>query len=103
MRSVPAAPFAPVSLLYLRAPLDSEFFTFLQEAHRLVAGDPTILDAIDADLDLHGQRKKALRVADAQWNEAQSQRLPTIDIVPLTDVAAESLLLGVGSAFSARV
>ena len=54
LRSVPVAPFAPVSLLYLNAPQDSEFFTFLLEAHRLVAGTPGILDAIDADLDLYG-------------------------------------------------
>ena len=54
LRSVPADPFAPVALLYLNAPQDSEFFTFLLEAHRLVAGTPGILDAIDADLDLYG-------------------------------------------------
>ena len=95
MRSVPAAPFAPVPLLFLEPPPESEFFTFLQETHRLVAGDPTILAAIDADLDLHAQRKKALRIQDAQWNEAQNQPLPTIHCVPTT-VAAESLLLGVG-------
>lgn len=95
MKAVPAAPFAPVPLLFLMPPPDSEFFTFLQEAHRLVAGDPTILDAIDADLDLHGQRKKALRIADAQWNEAQNQPLPAMERVPAT-VEAEALLLGVG-------
>ena len=95
MRSVPVAPFAPVPLLFLEAAPDSEFFAFLQEAHRLVAGNPTILDAIDADLNLHGQRKKALRIADAQWIEAQSQALPTMARIP-TPVAAESLVLGVG-------
>ncbi|MBI3734553.1 MAG: transposase [Chloroflexi bacterium] len=95
MRIVPTAPFAPVPLLFLAPPRDSEFYTFLQEVHRIVAGDPTILAAIDADLDLHGQRKKALRIADAQWNEAQHQPLPTIDHVPQT-VATQSLLLGVG-------
>jgi len=55
-----------------------------------------ILGAIDADLDLHGQRKKALRVADAQWNDAQRQRLPEIDLPPITAVQPESLLLEVG-------
>ena len=96
MRSVPVAPFAPVPLLFLEAAPDSEFFAFLQEAHRLVAGNPTILDAIDADLNLHGQRKKALRIADAQWIEAQSQALPTMARIP-TPVAAESLVLGVAT------
>lgn len=96
LRSVPAAPFAPVSLLYLKAPPDSEFHTFLQEGHQLVAGTAGILDAIDADLDQHGQRKKALRIQDAQWIEAHNQPLPTIDRVPAPAVAAESLILGVG-------
>ncbi|MDP2816598.1 MAG: hypothetical protein Q8O19_07970 [Rectinemataceae bacterium] len=95
MRSVPVDPFAPVPLLFLNAATESEYFTFLQEAHQLVAGDPMILDAIDADLDLHGQRKKALRIQDAQWTEAKTQSLPTIErLAP--SVAAESLILGTG-------
>ena len=95
-KSAPASPFAPVLLLFLSPPPESELFTFLQEAHRLVVGTPAILAAIDADLDLHGQRKKALRVADAQWIEAQRQRFPEIPCAPVTTVAAESLQLGVG-------
>lgn len=95
MKSVPVDPFAPVPLLFLDVAPDSEFFAFLQEAHRLVAENPTILDAIDADLDLHGQHKKALRIQDAQWIEAQSQPLPTLDHIPTT-VAEESLVLNMG-------
>lgn len=95
MRSIPPAPFDPVYLLFLEAPPNSEFFAFLQETHQLVEKNPTILDAIDADLDLHGQRKKALRIQDAQWNAAQSQPLPTLDHMPTT-VAAESLILSMG-------
>ncbi len=95
MRSLPTVPFAPVPLLFLRAPSESDFFTFLDEAHRIVAGEPTILAAIDADLDLHGQRKKALRIQDEQWNQGRNQALPTLDRVPAT-VPAEALQLGVG-------
>ena len=95
MRNLPAAPFAPRPVLFLEAPEESEFFTFLQEAHRLVAGDPTILDAIDADLDLHGQRKKSLRIQDAHWNEARNPTLPTIDLSSPTPTP-ESLVLGQG-------
>jgi len=95
MNHVPIAPFAPALLLFLETASDSEFFAFLQEAHRLVAGNPTILDAIDADLDLHGQRKKALRIQDAQWIEAKNKPLPTIDRSPTT-VVAESLVLSMG-------
>jgi IS5 family transposase len=96
MRIVPAVPFGPVPLLVLAPPEDSELFTCLLEAHRIVAAFPTILDAIDADLDLHGQRKKALRVADAQWIDAQRQRFPGIPCPPATTPAAESLLLEAG-------
>ena len=49
------------------------------ENKRFSPKNPTILDAIDANLDLHGQRKKAMRIQDAQWNEARTQPLPTID------------------------
>lgn len=96
MRIVPAVPFAPVPLLWLAPPEDSELLACLLEAHRVVAAFPTILDAIDANLDLHGQRKKAERVADAQWIEAQRQRFPEIPCPPVTMPAAESLLLEVG-------
>ena len=95
MRSVPAAPFAPVPLLFLEPPPESDFFTFLLEAHRLVAENSAILASIDADLDRHAQGKKALRIADAQWQQAQNQSLPMIDCPPLI-VEAESLLLGTG-------
>lgn len=95
MRNVPVTPFAPVPLLFLEAPENSEFFTLLQESHRLVVSNPTILAAIDADLDLHGQRKKALRIQDAQWEEARYQCLPTIEH-DLPAVVAESLILSTG-------
>ncbi len=92
----PADPLVPVPLLFLAPSWDSEFLAFLREAHQLVLGSLDILAAIDADLDLHGQRKKTLRVADARWNDAQRQHLPEIDLLPITAVAAESLVLGVG-------
>lgn len=96
MKSMPAMPFAPVPLLILAPPIDSEFYGFLQEAYQLAVDFPQILVAIDADLDLHGQRKKALRILDVQWNEARDQHLPTIDCIPITAVAPESLQLEVG-------
>ena len=100
--SVSTTPFDPVPLLFLAPALDSEFLAFLKEVHRLGIANPAVIAAIDADLDLHGQRKKALRIADAQWNEAQRQRLSTPDgvpIVPITPITVpppESLHLGVG-------
>jgi hypothetical protein len=95
MRKIPATPFAPLPLLFLEAPQESELCIFLKEAHQLVAEDPVIQDSIDADLDLHGQRKKALRILDKQWIESKTKPLPALEPMTIA-VAAESLLLGTG-------
>lgn len=92
--SVPFAPFRPVSVMFLEPP-DSELFAFLQEAHRLVARVPEILTAIDADLDLHGLRKKALRLQDARWWQARQLGLPTLDFASGVG-DPETLRLGIG-------
>jgi IS5 family transposase len=73
-----SAPFAPVPLLFLSPP-DSEFFALLQEANQLVVREPPILERIEADLDRHAKEKKAMRIQDAQWVEAQSANLPAMD------------------------
>lgn len=99
---LPTNPFEPVPLLFLAAHNDSELRAFLQEVHQLAEYAPDILAAIDADLDLHGKRKKALRIQDAQWIEAQRDRLitpdgvPIMPITPVSDVPAESLVLEIG-------
>lgn len=93
--SVPIAPFRAVPLLFMEPPPDSEFYEFLQEAHRLVERHPRILAAIDADLDLHGLAKKALRVEDAQWHDARNLDLPTMGWRP-GPIAPESLHLKKG-------
>ena len=92
--SVPSNVFAPVGMLFMEPP-DSEFFAYLCEAQRLLEREPGILSAIEADLELHGKRKKALRLQDAQWWQARSEGLPTIGLEPL-EVAPEALRLGVG-------
>ena len=50
----------------------SDLRVFLEEVHRLAVSFPTLLSLIDADLDAHGLRKKAVRVADKAWTEAQA-------------------------------
>lgn len=71
----PNEPFATAPTLLLTAP-HSDLLRFLCEAHRLVVAEPTLLAAVDRDLDAHGKRKKALRLADARWAERQSHTLP---------------------------
>lgn len=92
--SLLVAPFASVPMLLL-APADSHFRMFLEEAHQLITTDPKLLAAIDADLDAHGKRKKALRQADARWAEARSQSLPGLAAAG-EPIDPTTLTLGVG-------
>jgi hypothetical protein len=81
--TIPHAPFAPISTLFLCAP-DSDLSMFLDEVHRLATGAPALLAAIDSDLDAHGRRKKALRLADEDWARRRSGTLLTHEAEPTT-------------------
>lgn len=72
---LPHSPFAPIVPLFL-TPVDSDLHTFLEEAHALIAQFPRLVDAVEADLDQHALRKKALRAADAQWLANRTAQLP---------------------------
>ena len=87
---VMSSPFAPIPMLL--APPKSDLFEFLGEVDHLVRRYPQILQQIDADLDLHGKNKKALRLDDARWREARSQPLPTLECSPIA-TRAEQLVL----------
>jgi hypothetical protein len=67
----------PVNLLFLNNP-QSEFSHYLEEAHKVVNSEPVILEKIEADLDIHGQRKKSERLLDKRWQLSQSRQLPHI-------------------------
>jgi IS5 family transposase len=62
-------------LLFLVA-ADSDLLRFLQEAHGLLVGCPSLLERAEADLDAHGCGKKALRLADAEWRAERTAPLP---------------------------
>lgn len=40
---------------------------FLNELHQIARFEPSIVERIDEDLDLHAKKKKLLRLADAQF------------------------------------
>jgi hypothetical protein len=40
---------------------------FLTEIHEIACLEPSIVERIDEDLDLHAKKKKLLRLADAQF------------------------------------
>lgn len=86
--------FDPVPLTML-CPPDSELAAFLQEAHRLLEREPEIVARIEADLDLHGKRKKSLRLQDAEWIRSRPLGLPGVEIEAAT-VPPEALVLATG-------
>jgi hypothetical protein len=75
--AVPASPFAPITTLFL-SPVDSDLYAVLIEAHALINETPSLVKAIEKDLDAHGLCKKALRVADEEWLENQTLNLPCL-------------------------
>ena len=79
----PECPFGPVALLFLAAPVDSELLVFLQEAHRFLSAFPHLVARVEADLDAHGRRKKAMRMADAAWIEAHTALLAGAAVEPV--------------------
>jgi len=72
--AVPVFPFSPITPLFL-GPVDSDLRVFLDEAHSLIQGEPSLVEAVEKDLDAHGLRKKAMRVDDTQWLAQQTQNL----------------------------
>jgi IS5 family transposase len=71
---VPHSPFSPIVPLFLE-PVDSELYAFLLEVHALIQTAPSLVDAVEKDLDTHGLRKKAVRAADKAWLKNQTPNL----------------------------
>ena len=72
---VPPSPFFPITSLFLE-PVDSALHDFLVEAHALIESAPSVVGAVEKDLDAHGLRKKAVREADKEWLEDRTLNLP---------------------------
>lgn len=72
---VPASPFSPITSLFLD-PVNSDLYAFLEEVHALIKQFPSLVEAVEKDLDAHGLRKKAVRVADAEWLANRTLHLP---------------------------
>jgi len=72
---IPVSPFSTIASFFLE-PVDSDLHDFLEEAHARIQQFPSLVDAIEKDLDAHGLRKKAIRVADAAWLANRMPRLP---------------------------
>lgn len=77
--TVPDLTNRPRQLVFL-TPLDSQLNDFLNEIHQIARFEPSIVERIDEDLDLHAKKKKLLRLADAQFLAGQTPDLPKLQL-----------------------
>ena len=69
---VPDLANRPRQLVFL-TPIDSQLNDFLNEIHQIVRMEPSIVEQIDEDLDLHAKKKKLLlRLADERFLAGQT-------------------------------
>src|ERR1700675_1091656 len=69
----------PRQLIFLTS-LDSQLNDFLNEIHQIARLEPSIVERIDEDLDLHAKKKKLLRLADAEFLAGQTLDLPKLQL-----------------------
>ena len=77
--TVPDLANRPRQLVFL-TPIDSRLNDFLSEIHQIARWEPSIVERIDEDLDLHAKKKKLLRLIDAQFLAGQTPDLPKLQL-----------------------
>ena len=77
--TVPDLANRPRQLVFL-TPLNSQLNDFLNEVHQIARLEPSIVERIDEDLDLHAKKKKLLRLIDAQFLAGQTPDLPKLQL-----------------------
>ena len=76
---VPDLANRPRQLVFL-TPIDSQLNDFLNEIHQIALLEPSIVECIDEDLDLHAKKKKLLRLTDAEFLAGQTPDLPKLQL-----------------------
>jgi hypothetical protein len=66
--------------LVFLTPIDGQLNDFLNEIHQIARFEPSIVERIDEDLDLHAKKKKLLRLADAEFLASQTLDLPKLQL-----------------------
>jgi hypothetical protein len=69
--AIPDLANRPRQLVFL-TPINSQLNDFLNEIHQIACFEPSIVQRIDEDLDLHAKKKKLLRLVDAQFLAGQT-------------------------------
>src|ERR1700752_1281973 len=77
--TVPDLVDRPRQLVFL-TPIDSQLNDFLSEIHQIACFEPSTVERIDEDLDLHAKKKKLLRLVDAQFLADQTPDLPKLEL-----------------------
>jgi transposase, IS5 family len=92
--TVPDLNNRPRQLVFL-TPVDTQLNDFLNEIHQIASLEPSIVERIDADLDLHAKKKKLLRLADAQFLAGQTPDLPKLQL-QLRELKLDEVELEIG-------
>jgi hypothetical protein len=91
---VPDLANRPQQLVFL-TPIDSQLNDFLNEIHQIALLEPSIVERIDEDLDLHAKKKKLLRLADAEFLAGQTLDLPKLQL-QLRELQIDKIQLEIG-------
>ena len=91
---VPDLANRPRQLVFL-TPIDSQLNDFLNEIHQIAFFEPSIVERIDEDLDLHAKKKKLLRLADAEFLAGQTLDLPKLQL-QLRELKIDKIELEIG-------
>ena len=92
--SVPDLANRPRQLVFL-TPIDSQLNDFLNEIHQIALLEPSIVECIDEDLDLHAKKKKLLRLADAEFLASQTLDLAKLEL-QLRELQIDKIQLEIG-------
>ena len=92
--TVPDLANRPRQLVFL-TPIDSRLNDFLNEIHQIARWEPSIVERIDEDLDLHAKKKKLLRLIDAEFLAGQTPDLPKLQI-QLRELKLDDIDLEIG-------
>jgi hypothetical protein len=92
--TIPDLANRPRQLVFL-TPIDSQLNDFLNEIHQIACFEPSIVERIDEDLDLHAKKKKLLRLVDAEFLAGQTPDLPKLQL-QLRELKLEEIELEIG-------
>src|SRR6266436_5656833 len=92
--TVPDLANRPRQLVFF-TPIDSQLNDFLIEIHQIAIFEPSIVERIDEDLDLHAKKKKLLRLVDAQFLAGQTPDLPKLQL-QLRELKVDDIDLEIG-------